>query len=478
MASPASPATLQSPYRLIDTLPEELLAEVFVQWALQDEDALWMASLVCHQWRRVVLSCSAAWSAVHVRVPEDMHSKKKQEDEEWCVEEEDDGTRGQTRPLDLWVARAGTAKLCVFVHVRALASTVTTIYSTIARISPYFDRVQELIVNVDSPILADALLTVMWDAAPLLLHLTINCLDEFARKSRSAPNFGESKPLLPGLWAALQSAPRLLSLTCIGATPQKTEGEVSVRSLRSVTIDRASDMSARQFVDGLEACSSLESLIVSRCSFDRPNSFYMPTQIVDEETVVVFPFMTRLCLINTKYDPCSFMEAPRLRTLHINGAMAPTDMSRRRDLGHRMDVIMEAIKKFGEILTAFLERGNAIEDLRLESSQLVDDAFLRVLELAPRLSALQLGDSLADAKAFAGLARSRNLQRVGFEACPFLTDKMLVDFIRDKNASELSLPLTEVDVRACPLVTSSAMVKVYELGGSKLRTHFSPVGNP
>lgn len=44
----------------VNELPVELLANIFIFWARNDEDGPWMAAAVCQHWRKVALNSSEA----------------------------------------------------------------------------------------------------------------------------------------------------------------------------------------------------------------------------------------------------------------------------------------------------------------------------------------------------------------------------------------------------------------------------------
>lgn len=291
---------------VLDPISDDVLSGILVEWAHVDEDATWIASCVSQRWRQVVLACPQAWA----RVVFNFNQSKSQEDAEWCIEEEEDvnGHRGRPRPMALWLERSGCTPLYLTIEVGRVAPTGSELADMVLLLQLYTSRIQEVTLRVDFPLVADALLDMLWQSAPALLHVEIDC-----PKTRLPY---DERAVMKSLWGALEHARNVRSLTFVGCLPPGYLG-AQPYSLRTLILQDVTSP-ILTVIDGLAAFQCLENLVILRFMVNRDMEAGLlpPSPIVPLSKVITLPSLRSLTLESRhSYMILPYITTPNLVTL-------------------------------------------------------------------------------------------------------------------------------------------------------------------
>lgn len=446
-----------------NSLPNELLAQIFIHWADIDEDGAWMASCVSQRWRRVVLSCSEVWCRVWVN----LKPPAEEEDESWCVEEEFDHYRGKRRPMDLWLERSGAAELFLIFQVGAIAPVGWAINDMLTILAPHTSRFREVTLRVDFCLLADALLELLWEHAPALIHINIICPTKIIT---------DDKRTMDSLWTALDKAKSVRSLTCRGSLPPKVNETLQPSMLRILVLE---DVTApiTHFRDGLEACQFLEQLFIRRVALG--NTRFMP---LPPPKIVTLPALSLLHLEDcSEKKIMNLLDTPNLRALRAQNLVPYGTLSNHLDLDG-MRGVNAAMERVGGNLAAFIRRnGFELNTLYLNCSSIPDASLLQLLTSNRSLRHLHLIDSFVGETFTLGLAQNMQdtdkpvcpvLESIILESCLLLSGKMVIDLIRSRNSGPS--PITSLTIGRCTMVNAAHIQILRTIDPERLRVNVVP----
>lgn len=447
------------------SLPNELLAQIFIYWADIDEDGAWMASCVSQRWRRVVLSCSEVWCRIWVN----LKPPAEEEDEAWCVEEEFDHYRGKRRPMDLWLERSGAAELFLVFQVGAIAPVGWAINDMLSILAPHSSRFREVTLQVDFCLLADALLELLWEHAPALTHIDIVCPTRVIT---------DDKRTMDSLWVALDKAKSVRSLTCRGSLPPKINKTLQPSMLRILVLE---DVTAPivHFRDGLEACQFLEQLFIRRVELNTANIGFIP---LPPPKIVILPALSLLHLEDCSSEKImNLLDTPNLRTLRAQNLVPYGTLSNRLDLDG-MRGVNAAMERFGGSLTVFIRRnGLELNTLYLNCSSIPDASLLQLLTSNRILQHLHLIDSFVGEPFALGIAQNMQgtdrpicpmLESITLESCPLLSGKTVIDLIRSRNSGPS--PITSLTIGRCAMINAAHMQILRTIDPERLRVNVVP----
>ncbi|EKM48378.1 uncharacterized protein PHACADRAFT_266398, partial [Phanerochaete carnosa HHB-10118-sp] len=243
----------------INHLPIELLSSILVLWSVVDEDAPWMASCVCHEWRRIVLACPMAWSNVSL-ILKGPHEPTL-EDRAWCIEEEDVeaalSPRDKRRPLDLWFARSCNADLALTILVEQTHPHIEfRIEECIRILECHVNRLRFFSLQVESVYLAESLFSIL---PRMDLHTLELCIQETSLpRSFRGTHLSAEGYSVPTLWDSVCGARHIEVHGC--TPPQRRPEEASKTLALQVT---ATLVSPRQLASLLADHHNLTLLDVS-----------------------------------------------------------------------------------------------------------------------------------------------------------------------------------------------------------------------
>jgi len=174
------------------------------------------------------------------------------------------------------------------------------------------------------------------------------------------------------------------------------------------------------------------------------------------------------------------LQAPRLRTLDCRDLVPRSVLECDLDAAG-MGRVTATLKKFGEELGAFIERGTQLEKMHLASSSMPDASFLRILERIRGLRHLHLEDSFVSNSLIFNLIQEKPgktsslcpvLQTIILDSCPLVSGKMLIDFIQSRKLRPF--PITSLSVGRCNLINAQHVQTLRNVDPEKLQVALIP----
>lgn len=508
-------------------LPVELLEEVFVAWALIDEFGPWTASLVCLQWRHIVLRCPAAWSFLRVtclpfvkdRAPEedgengpdhadenaqddeddaedsngqgsdqDGDGEDEDEDEEDEDEDEDEETHEEEEVasllksphfLELWVQRSKNAPLSVFINAYMSAHLgplrVVQVFSILR---PHTQRIRQLTLETDDKEYAEKLLKAILDRVQ---GLRLDGLSVFVTPHPRLPRVLQAYAYQSFTGSLVLFVEQLKSLSvkkiaCRGCLPP-------IRG----------DLEDNVYELGFGKLSILPATLIQLLA----NHRYL--RVLKLHRLWHFPDTDEhanrigLPLLHTFYVErvdtfycgmlLSSLDMPNLLTLVVNNTNIVEDINS----GNKT---YETMAAFGQAFVDFVRRSSRITTLHITSSPLPDRYLLAALRNASHLTSLRLESTFVGTPALRGLTPvlpskysvvvrppvpCPNLQLLAFIRCDLVDGEQLYHLIRARNHADSSTScITHIHVEQCESITEAWISKFRHVKGVDMGVTYFP----
>ncbi|KAI0094407.1 hypothetical protein BDY19DRAFT_17755 [Irpex rosettiformis] len=377
----------------VNSLPLELLTQIFVMWARIDEDGPWTASATCHHWRDIALASGQVWSFITLIIAP---TETPESADERRVRMLPESPPSKRRPLTLWIERARLSRLSVYIKVHPTFPRFwVTPYETLSLLKEYILRLRRLALVVESEALVETILEMLFrDTADFKLDcLEISISESYARRliSHFAPPLAVS---LSHFWVYAPQADTLVFDKCLprirfpGSFCQSSE-----LMLENAPLD------TDRLMEHLREFPLLRVLNINGVSFAfgsrnmSPNGFSLH-------------HLTDLTLhaISTKFCTQLFnrLDAPNLTSPTIGnyGAAELYDLCTTRE----NERWVQLMAPFGMALEAFVLAAPSLSFLSLHRCPIDDRHFLRILQAIPELQELHLEFSLIGTYALRGLA--------------------------------------------------------------------------
>ncbi|KAI0348249.1 hypothetical protein BDW22DRAFT_1424441 [Trametopsis cervina] len=381
-----SPSTQRSQAAVgINRLPHEILSQIFVMWAHDDEDGPWMAAAVCGYWRKVVLATSQAWGRITLRL-----EPAKEMDPEWCIEEEDlemaASPRNKRRPLGLWLERADGAELSLHLTINPLCPGLEEeIWSIMNGIKERTQCLRRITLLVESVFLTETILEIISVQMPecRLQHLEIVLSEK--RVPVELRDLHSEGRLITRFWDFAPPAETLVFRGCVPPSGQSSSAS-HVHTLVVEDVERAVPLHMFPNIRHLE----MKSVQIIRLSSPDPPPFQFL------ETLSIHSMSTVHCALwMTK------LKAPNLTHLSIGnyGKQELHDLWSKDPESKWADIMHE----FGSAFTCFVRNSPSVGSLHLRRSPIDDIHFLEILEELPGLHELSIDTLLIGTPAMRGL---------------------------------------------------------------------------
>ncbi|KAF7792557.1 hypothetical protein EIP86_003598 [Pleurotus ostreatoroseus] len=471
----------------INRLPTEMLSEILVQWSRIDEDGPWMASMVCKHWRRVALQTQEAWA-----MPRLHYSPPKVSDEQWCIEEEDieavECPRDKTRPIDLWLERAGASQditlvLTAFIACPQLAIRIT---SELRALQKHMPRIRVLLLTVETDAIAEHVLSMFKSMSPCMrlkhLEVTLTRSPRLPWNLRIA--FAEQSTLR-GLW---DFAPRFETLTCKGCLPGfpiPLKSDSSYRFLRAIELDQV-QLCPLRLANILTDCTELRSVRLSRIHNPYPHQVFQP---VPQLHVLprVHTFEVIRCTTLYVHKTMQTFTLPGLEQFTIEN-FGLDEIKNELAEGQK---VYELMAEFGQAFADFMLRSPKLTTMHIRSSALPDRYLLSVLRNTPILRTLCLSRMFVGTPAMRGLLshhRARTqanetnpvaeqavpcplLQHLHLDRCDLIDGDIFVSVVRSRKTSGgTTEPLASISVEDCPKITQRHITELQQSLGLRVHT--------
>lgn len=471
----------QSPFK---DLPEELLESIVIHWSQIDEDAVWMASLVSKQWRRVVLGCPFAWSHVYISIlPK---QPVEENDPEWCIEEDYleclSSPRRRARPIDLWVKHAAGSPLTL--SVRA-ASTVLQVEVKVAQVlsllKSHFHQLRHLRLITDTAAFQDVLVTLLTSVTKTwrTVHLSLN---RYIGRIPTSILFSEFHARLPDVWTSLSRQPNATRLSLIRCLPELQSGHPGLAASARLRFLSMQDVDCEhvQMLHILAGCPNLETLHLSlhiHSVLRRDLAVDVSEDLIDAipaslpEEPVMLHSLKRLSLHKMTTESCTVyldhLDTPNFLHLSIRneGLM---EIAQQITQGAKS---YEVMAPFGEAMTSFVAHTSQLQSFHLDDSPLPDRHLLKVLRRMQSLKDLRLSKVDVGTLGFRGLAKLElggtgssprlalcsALEKLQVVECDFVMDEHLLEVARARTAESADRSLAFLEVRQCPKVTEGLL---------------------
>ncbi|KAI0094406.1 hypothetical protein BDY19DRAFT_17523 [Irpex rosettiformis] len=436
----------------VNSLPMELLAQVLVFWSYLDDDAPWMASIVCHHWRNVALTTNRVWGKITLKLAPEEEIETAWADEETLAQLT--SPRGKRRPHALWFQRAHDAELSL--HIIALSSYPRLnleLYDIVTGLQKQAEDIRRLTLSVESNHLADFALSILFEAPNpnrKLDHLEIEVSEKRVPKEFRIPRFHEDA-VLDQFWVY---SPPAKVLVFRGGLPRQRSSGVSGQT-HTLILENV-PVSARRFISDMAGFPSLRSLTLDGVTELNLISG-LPHQSVN------LRHLTNLSIcVDTSY--CSTvlkcLTAPRLESLSIRNC----GLQELRLLWgpQENNTWFDCMAPFGEALEAFVRGSTTLRSLKLDRCPIDDQHLLRVLQAAPELQNLSMIFLLIGFPTMRGLLPpiSRNcgagevpcpqLQHLTIENCSSIKKNDLLNLLKARCARRSDCaPITELTTFGC-----------------------------
>lgn len=471
----------------INQLPAEMLSEILIQWSLIDGDGPWMASSVCHHWRRVVLATHEAWAIPRLEFlpPPELP------DERWCIEEEDmeaaASPRGKPRPFDLWIDRSGSTKgisllLTAFISCPQLAVRIPRELRALQR---YLPRICELVITVESDAIAEQVLSMFKKLAPnmKLRHLDISLIGS----PRIPFTFRATPPEQSTLRRLWDIAPSFQALTCRGCLPGFPLHGVPGSSfpfIQDIVIDKA-ELSPLRLATILSECTELRSVRLSRLFNTYPIHVFQPA-VQRYALSQVHTFRIERCSTEYTQHMLGILTVPALQDLTV-GNLGLDEVKRELMEGQKMYDLMA---DFGQAFADFVQRSPQLTALHIMNSPLPDRHLLSVLRHTQILRTLHLTRLFVGTPAMRGLMAHRQstktqvesmvteqavpcplLSRLHLSRCDLIDGKVVITLLRSRNTSSgTTEPLVSFSVDDCPKIAAGHVQELRQLHNLHVRS--------
>jgi hypothetical protein len=333
-------------------------------------------------------------------------------------------------------------------------------------------KLREFEMNIDSSLLADAILSVLWKQAPALLHVMITC------------SLHDNHPTLFTLLDTLETAPSVHSLALIRCIlpPPEALMHSPYRLLRTLYLEDFQISHTNELLDCIEGCQRLENLTFCHGSLDRYGSEplgnipAMPQKLPRvPPRIVALPSLIFLSIrdnrsANLEHLLCHLV-VPKLQTLLLRNLTPYHELLASLDGDLGMQSVFDRMSLLGDVLANFFQRGTELHSLSLECSHIPDEYLLQILELLPDLSKLHLKDSFIGRPAIVGLIcidhlatpLCPKLQTIKLESCDIIPGNLLIELVASRQTSKRSLPITTLDILQCKTVRPSHIQELQEL---------------
>lgn len=441
----------------IHRLPLEILGEFFVCWAQVDHDGPWMAAATCRLWRELVLLYPRAWSHIHVTFP---HPSKPRVDYSMITNpvdrdhdmgrnrsEGDDGDedndsldpRDRRRPVRLWLDRAGAEELHVEIHTGHIPPPVHLLLEELSIIRRYLSRISDVVLRIDSPMLADEILNIFWEDAPLLSDLAVIC---------SRREIGETLQL-SHLPKAATRARMLERLTCGGCLPSHLLYG-SLRGIESLTLQNITACPLSDFLEGIHACNHLVELHIKEVTFFSHS--FQPIHPVEMASLRSLHIYSRT--FSWMHEPLEYILTPNLASLRITVPRSRYSIS-----ASEMKIFDKARDSFGTSFQRLSQHMPKLKCLHVDDSYISDEYFIKYVSNLLNLRHLQVAKSSLGQQTLSVLASLPRLHTLSLDSCEHVTGAMLLDLVRtrvgNKAVTSQGLAIAAIaclKVRGCTMV--------------------------
>lgn len=472
----------------MNDLPEDLLEDILVYWASQDEDAVWMACAVSKQWRRIVLGCPEAWSKIYVSLlPKQLVEEV---DPEWCIEEDYlqwlASPRERPRPLALWAERAGDLTLTLSMRVGCTTPQIEEKLSGVLRaMKGHFSRCRHLVLTTDSSVFTDAVMAMLAQATTTWETIRVERESRLSGRDTASMSH-EYYPVLSNIWKSLSPLSNLHTLSFSQCFPGLQEDNLVVISLLSKLAIEHVDCEPGHILHILSECTNLTDLRLS-LRMKPPNTQHLAAEESDDALIptplpeyrLSLPSLTHLSLHKMTTEVCKvylrYLHAPNLAhfALRNRGLM---EIDSRIEQGEKTYDIMAP---YGDEVLAFVSQTPNLRSFHIADSPLPDRHLLRVLGEMRGLVELELSLMDVGTLVFRRLARASSLsgskeansvlcpslQRLRVIGCDFVSGSHLLDVIRARNSRRSStVAISFLEVGNCSQVSSEDALELRHAG--------------